>query len=58
MAGQALLVTERPKVNALPTEDQIRQRAHEIYLARGAAEGQALEDWLAAEAELRQKSGE
>jgi Protein of unknown function (DUF2934) len=31
----------------------IRQRAYEIYLARGAAPGDEVEDWLQAERELR-----
>jgi hypothetical protein len=35
------------------TEDQIRQRAYGIFLARGAAPGQDLEDWLRAESELQ-----
>ena len=38
---------------AEPTEDEIRQRAHEIYLARGGAPGVAVLDWLQAERELR-----
>lgn len=36
-----------------PTEDEIRQRAHEIYLSRGGAPGNAELDWLQAETELR-----
>ena len=36
-----------------PTEEEIRQRAYEIYLARGAAPGDEVEDWLQAERELR-----
>ena len=32
--------------------EQIAARAYERYLARGGVDGQALEDWLAAEAEL------
>jgi hypothetical protein len=36
-----------------PTEDQIRQRAYELYLARGAAAGNEVGDWLQAEQELR-----
>jgi hypothetical protein len=32
--------------------EQIVRRAHEIYLARGDGEGDALSDWLAAEREL------
>jgi hypothetical protein len=35
------------------TEDQIRQRAYEIFLARGAAPGQDVQDWLRAERELQ-----
>jgi hypothetical protein len=36
-----------------PTPEQIRQRAREIYLARGGAAGRELEDWLQAEQELQ-----
>jgi hypothetical protein len=35
------------------TEDQIRLRAYEIFLARGEAPGQDLDDWLRAESELQ-----
>ena len=37
-----------------PTPEQIRQRAHEIFLTRGGAPGQELDDWLRAEQELKQ----
>jgi NADPH:quinone reductase-like Zn-dependent oxidoreductase len=33
-------------------EDEIRRRAYELYLARGAQPGRELEDWLQAEHEL------
>jgi hypothetical protein len=33
-------------------EERIRQRAYEIYVARGYNDGRALEDWLQAEAEI------
>jgi len=33
-------------------EHEIRGRAYEIYLARGAQPGRELEDWLQAEREL------
>src|SRR4029077_11068301 len=33
-------------------EHEIRSRAYELYLARGAQAGRALEDWLQAEREL------
>ena len=35
------------------TLEQIRQRTHEIYLARGGAAGRELDDWLQAERELQ-----
>ena len=38
---------------ALPTENEIRQRAHEIYLRRNGKPGNAVLDWLQAEQELR-----
>ncbi len=33
-------------------EQAIRQRAYELYVARGRSPGRALDDWLEAEAEL------
>jgi hypothetical protein len=39
---------------SLPLEEQIRRRAHEIYLARGGSEGSDLDDWLQAEIEIQQ----
>ena len=39
-----------------PSDEEIRQRAYEIYLARGATpDGYELDDWLQAERELRLK---
>lgn len=35
-----------------PTSDEIRWRAHEIYMERGGTDGADLEDWLQAEREL------
>jgi Protein of unknown function (DUF2934) len=37
----------------LPTLAEIKQRAYELYIAFGREDGHALEDWLAAEKELR-----
>lgn len=34
--------------------ERISRRAYELYVARGGADGQDLEDWLAAERELIQ----
>lgn len=35
---------------------EIAERAYARYLARGTGDGHALEDWLEAEAEIRQRS--
>jgi Protein of unknown function (DUF2934) len=35
-----------------PTEEEIRNRAYDIYLQRGSAQGNDLDDWLKAEREL------
>jgi hypothetical protein len=37
---------------AAPDRERIARRAYELYLQRGGAEGEAVEDWLAAEREL------
>ncbi len=52
-APMAKAKTPAPKNDV--TTDQIRARAHEIYLKRGGAQGHELEDWVAAERELRQR---
>lgn len=36
-----------------PSEAQIRERAHKLFLERGGRGGQPREDWLEAERELR-----
>ena len=41
---------------AAPTHEEIALRAHEIYLERGGAPGDALQDWTRAERELLEKS--
>ena len=52
--------TEKPKVQAVsasratraPTPEEIARVAYNRYRQRGGVPGQAMEDWLAAEAEL------
>src|SRR5438874_7637637 len=44
------------KTPAQPTNEQISQRAHEIWEREGRPEGRHVEHWLTAEAELRSKS--
>ena len=38
----------------LPTEEQIRYRAYELYTQRGCQDGYDMDDWLQAEYELVQ----
>ena len=45
----------RPAKTA-PTHKEIALRAYEIYLERGGAPGDALEDWTRAERELTEKN--
>ncbi len=40
-----------------PTCEEIELRAHQIYVKRGGAHGQDVEDWLQAERELLEKYG-
>ncbi|HXT72638.1 MAG TPA: DUF2934 domain-containing protein [Candidatus Angelobacter sp.] len=37
----------------VPTRNQIQLRAYELYLKRGGQDGRDVDDWLAAETELR-----
>lgn len=40
------------RATASPDRDRIAMRAYELYLARGGADGAAMDDWLTAEREL------
>ena len=56
---------KNPKVDPSPNpvqspeqiQDQIRQRAYELYESRGRDDGHDLEDWLLAESEVNRKPG-
>ena len=37
-------------------QEEIRQRAYELYEARGRGDGSDLDDWLMAEAEIAEKA--
>ena len=50
-AGTSRKVSQ-PSPTAPDLQDKIRSRAYELYLLRGPAAGDALQDWLRAEAEL------
>jgi hypothetical protein len=41
-----------------PNQEDIRRRAYDLYLARGAGEGDAVDDWLKAEQELQPREPE
>jgi len=43
---------ERKRILQSTREQEIRNRAYEIYLQRGAQPGHEVEDWLQAEREL------
>ncbi|MGC2110865.1 MAG: DUF2934 domain-containing protein [Candidatus Korobacteraceae bacterium] len=47
--------TSEPAVTSV-TEEAIRERAYELYEQRGRLDGHAVDDWLAAEAEMQLKS--
>ena len=36
-----------------PSSDEVRRRAYELWVARGGADGSDMDDWLAAEREVR-----
>lgn len=52
--SQVAPMKEEGSKNA-PTLEEIRQRAFEIYIARGGTHGCDLDDWLQAERELQEK---
>jgi DUF2934 family protein len=45
----------RQVMRAEPTIERIRNRAYKIYVSRGDAPGDELQDWLLAERELLSK---
>jgi Protein of unknown function (DUF2934) len=51
------MVKNESRKNLVPInlEDEIRQRAFELYKQRGSSPGSETEDWLAAEDEIRQR---
>ena len=45
-------ITKQTESDILPLEEQIRRRAHEIWLQRGGQDGSEMDDWLQAEQEI------
>ena len=56
-AARATKIPQTNKIEQVSLEEQIRRRAHEIYLQRGGQEGLELDDWLQAEAEMLVEQG-
>jgi hypothetical protein len=51
------LTGRKPRAAGIhPTTEEIALRAYHIYLERGGAPGNALEDWARAERELQEES--
>ena len=60
LSSDKMKITRAPKRDAqsgrrLPAEADIRARAYQLFLARGAEPGRELEDWLEAERELQRE---
>ena len=51
----SLKVTKPRAARTTPTAEEIAVRAYHIYLERGGAPGNALEDWTRAERELQEE---
>jgi hypothetical protein len=54
--SSSLTITKPRAARIHPTTEEIALRAYQIYLERGGAPGNALEDWTRAERELQEKS--
>ena len=44
-------------LDATPNRNEVQERAYFRYVERGRTDGQAIDDWLVAETEVRQKAG-
>ena len=45
--------TDQPPSRPAPSREEIERRAYDLYMQRGGRDGSDLDDWLAAEQELR-----
>jgi hypothetical protein len=58
-AAQTTLAPKSDEPTVLiPIEQQIQQRAYELYEQRGRRDGHELDDWLQAECEIKGHAGE
>jgi hypothetical protein len=44
------------QLEGIPDRDAVQERAYYRYVERGRTDGQALDDWLVAETEIRQQT--
>ena len=51
----SLVGSESLTAEAHPTREEIELRAYQIYIERGCADGQDVDDWVQAEHELSEK---
>ena len=49
--------SEPPMAEGHPPREEIELRSYQIYIERGGAHGEEMEDWLQAERELVEKYG-
>lgn len=49
-------IEQEERRRTVPTSEEIRQRAFEIYIERGRIHGSDLDDWMQAERELQEKT--
>ena len=55
--GRSAPRSGQPIAERHPTHEEIELRAYQIYVERGGAQGNDLEDWLQAEFELSEQYG-
>ena len=54
--ASSLMIDLEEQAIAILTREQIEQRAYDLYLGRGCADGFDVQDWLQAESELLAES--
>ncbi len=52
LRANAPKISEKLPTDSLPLEEQIRQRAHQIWLLNGSLVGSDVTDWLEAEQQI------
>ena len=50
-------VPEETETSRVPTEAEVRERAHAIWIAEGRPEGREVDQWMRARRELEREAG-